>query len=366
MEKGLNSSLASAVKGVVRGLWVSLFVLSALSWPVNARPKKDILYFKNGDRWTCEIKKLDRAYLYVKLDYVDGTVSVDWSKVDRVKSDQLFIVRTDKGVLLTGPVGTPEKSIEEPQLTVGEGTQAPTLALSQVTAIEQTAKTFWQGLHGGIDGGMNYAKSDAQTQYSLNSNADYRRELWGASASFQSSFNGSQSGPTNFRDDLSLNALRFLGDRRRTYFVAAVGDIQHNDEQQLELRTTLGGALGHFIRDSENTRFYWLGGTVWTRELYNSNGITPNPDTNSAEGLAGLAFEYFRFKTTDFKFVMNSYPSFTEPGRLRLNGNASIKFQLIKDLYWRFGIYLTYDSRPPQTVSTKSDYGISSSLGWTF
>ena len=76
--------------------------------------------------------------------------------------------------------------------------------------------------------------------------------------------------------------------------------------------------------------------------------------------------EYYRFKTTDFRFVLNSFPSFTDPGRLRLNGNASVKFQLIKDLYWRFGVYLTYDSRPPRNVTTKSDYGVSSSLGWTF
>ena len=161
---------------------------------------------------------------------------------------------------------------------------------------------------------MNYAKSDAQTQYSLNTDTNYRRELWGATANFQSSFNGSDSGPSNFREDLSLNALRFLGRTSNTYFAAAIADFQHNDEQQLQLRTTLGGALGHLIRESEHNKVYWLAGSVWTRELYNGSGTTSVPNTNSAEGLAGVAMEYYRFKTTDFRFVLNSFPSFTDPG----------------------------------------------------
>jgi len=343
-----------------------LVLITVCTRPARARPKADTIYFKNGDRWTCEIKKLDRAYLYVKLDYVDGTVSVDWSKVDRVDSPQLFVVRTERGDLLSGPLATPDKSGEGRQIAVGPEPEAHSLPPSQIIAIEQTATSFWQGLHGGVDGGMNYAKSDAQTQYSLNTDVAYRRELWGATANFQSSFNGSDSGPSNFREDLSLNALRFLGRTRNTYFAAAIADFQHNDEQQLQLRTTLGGALGHLIRENEHNKVYWLAGSVWTRELYNGNGTTSVPNTNSAEGLAGVAMEYYRFKTTDFRFVLNSFPSFTDPGRLRLNGNASVKFQLIKDLYWRFGAYLTYDSRPPRSVATKSDYGVTSSLGWSF
>jgi hypothetical protein len=338
-------------------------LLAMYAGPLQARDKADTIYFKNGDRWTCEIQKLDRAYLYVKLDYVDGTVSVDWSKVDRVDSAQLFIVRTASGDLLTGPLATLSTPGEAREIAIGKGHSLP---LSQVVSIEQSAATFWEGLHGGIDGGMNYAKSDAQTQYSLNTNASYRRELWEATATFQSSFNGSESGPNNFREDLSLNALRFLGRTRNTYFAAAIADVQHNDEQQLQLRTTLGGALGHLIKEGENSRAYWLAGSVWTRELYFSNGTSPIPNTNSAEGLAGIAFEYFRFKTTDFLFNMNVFPSFTDPGRVRLNGNVSVKFQLIKDLYWRFGTYLNYDSRPPENVTTKSDYGVSSSLGWSY
>jgi len=104
-----------------------MVLITVCTRPARARPKADTIYFKNGDRWTCEIKKLDRAYLYVKLDYVDGTVSVDWSKVDRVDSPQLFVVRTERGDLLSGPLATPDKSGEGRQIAVGPEPEAHSL-----------------------------------------------------------------------------------------------------------------------------------------------------------------------------------------------------------------------------------------------
>ena len=58
-------------------LLCSLLILSS---PLLAREKSDVLVMRNGDRLTCEIKRLDSGVLYVRLDYVLGTISVNWSK----------------------------------------------------------------------------------------------------------------------------------------------------------------------------------------------------------------------------------------------------------------------------------------------
>ena len=52
----------------------------------HAGDKTDVLYMNNGDRLTCEIKSLDAGALYIGLDYVDGTITVNWSKVRRLES----------------------------------------------------------------------------------------------------------------------------------------------------------------------------------------------------------------------------------------------------------------------------------------
>src|SRR5688572_19248827 len=72
----------------------------------SGQDKADIVEMKNGDRLTCEIKGLSGGVLYLSLDYVDGTVSVNWSKVARIESRRQFIVRTDDGLVYSGTLST--------------------------------------------------------------------------------------------------------------------------------------------------------------------------------------------------------------------------------------------------------------------
>ena len=58
--------------------------------PLHAGEKTDVLYMKNGDRMTCEIKSLNAGSLQIRLDYVEGTISVQWSRVQRLDSKRLF------------------------------------------------------------------------------------------------------------------------------------------------------------------------------------------------------------------------------------------------------------------------------------
>ena len=67
---------------------------------VRAQERTDVIVMKNGDRITCEIKSLEDGVLYVKLDYADGTISLQWSKVARIESKRLFIVKTQQGVCI--------------------------------------------------------------------------------------------------------------------------------------------------------------------------------------------------------------------------------------------------------------------------
>ena len=66
----------------------------------SARESTDVVVMNNGDRLTGEIKGLDSGALYLSLNYVDGTISVAWSKVARIESKQLFIVTASDGCRL--------------------------------------------------------------------------------------------------------------------------------------------------------------------------------------------------------------------------------------------------------------------------
>ena len=89
---------------------IRTFILSSallVAAPLFARENTDVLVMKNGDRMTCQVKGLNGGVLYVSFDYIDGTTSVQGSKVARLESKQLFIVKTQDGSVCTGRLKHP-------------------------------------------------------------------------------------------------------------------------------------------------------------------------------------------------------------------------------------------------------------------
>ena len=52
----------------------------------------------------------------MSFDYILGTSSVDWAKVDHLESKQLFIVKTQDGLVYTGTLRTVQSPGERPIL----------------------------------------------------------------------------------------------------------------------------------------------------------------------------------------------------------------------------------------------------------
>ena len=143
-----------------------LFTLTA---PVFARDNTDRLTMNNGDSMTCEIKGLDGGVLYVSFDYIDGTAFVDWSKVARVESTRLFVVKTEDGSVYTGALKTAEIGAGRPvQIHVLQPPELVfTVERSQIVQMVATSDKFWERFNGGISLGTIYYKGNESTQYSL-------------------------------------------------------------------------------------------------------------------------------------------------------------------------------------------------------
>src|SRR5271170_4244870 len=129
-----------------------LFFLFTLTASLFARNKADRLTMKNGDSMTCEIKGLDGGVPYESFDYIDGTASVDWSKVARVESTQLFGGKTEDGSVYTGALKTADMGADRPvQIHVVEPPeQVHTMEHSQVVYMLATSDKFWERFNGDI------------------------------------------------------------------------------------------------------------------------------------------------------------------------------------------------------------------------
>lgn len=345
-----NGTLSALVLGA------ALLVLSAT---VQAAPKTDILVFQNGDRLTGEVKGLERGKLSFKTD-ATGTISVEWDKVASVQTDQYLEVELSDGRRHFG-----RASLEQPEgklkLRVGSGSnirEVPLVEVVRVAPIEQGG--FIDRLDGYVTAGYDYTKSSSVQQITFTgglSSRDEKRQ-WAIDSSATLI---SQSGQDDSnRYNISAYNRRFLANR---WFVQGFGSFDGNDELGIDLRTTLGAAYGRFLRQDQKTDWAAYAGLAVTRENFSEQ-----PTNESVEGVLGTQYWFFRYNAPEASLnaTWNLFPSLTESGRVRSEAQINARYELVSDLFFQLSFYGSYDSEPGAGAESKSDYGVTTSLGYSF
>lgn len=337
--------------------------------PLFARDKTDVLVMKNGDRMTCQIKGLASGVLYVSFDYIDGTTSVEWSKVARLESNQLFIVKTEDGSVYTGKLSTAETPAGRPvQIQIAEipveeeAGKEVVFDSPQIVSIIETSDKFWRRFSGELSFGVIYSKGNQSTQYTLGSQAIYLRERWSAEANFNSNLSSSTGTSPSARNSLDLNAKHLLPWNK--YFYSGLGSFLQSSAQGITLQTTAGGGIGRYFKDTNRSRISLLGGLSWQSTNYHPS-VIPVSRQNLIAALIAADISAFRFNKTNLNIAATLSPALSEPGRLRFNTNATYYIKLFSNLSWNVSFYGNWDNRPPPGFSG-SDYGTSSGLSWTF
>jgi hypothetical protein len=346
----------------VRTLILSFVLLLAM--PLFARDKTDVMVMKNGDRMTCEVKGLDGGVLYVSFDYIDGTASVDWSKVARLESEQLFLVKTQDGSVYKGRLRTPDTAAERPVRIhiVETPEQETTINRSQIVQMVATSERFWQRFNGEVSFGVIYSKGNQSTQYTLGSQTVYVRERWNAQADFNSNLSSSAGANTSTRNSLDLSGRRLLP--WNNWFYSGLGAFLQSSEQGILLQSTLGGGVGRYLKNTNAARIAVLGGVAWQNTSYRQS-LVPLGKQNLAAGLISAEARLFQFSKTNLDLTAALLPAVSDPGRVRFNTNAAYYIKIFSNLKWNMSFYGNWDNRPPPGFSG-SDYGTSSGLSWTF
>jgi hypothetical protein len=95
---------------------------------------------------------------------------------------------------------------------------------------------------------------------------------------------------------------------------------------------------------------------------------TEGEETTNVEALLLLSYDRFAydFPKVDIAVSAAGFASFTEGGRYRLDLEARLKRELVRDFYATLRGYESYDSRPATEGAPTNDYGVTFALGWTF
>jgi Protein of unknown function, DUF481 len=332
--------------------------------PLFAQAKSDVIVMKNGDRFTGEIKGLSGGVLSVSLDYVDGTISVQWSRVARLESDRQFLVHTESGAVYTGKISTTGATNDPPvriEIAESNGREVE-IPQRKIIRMNQISEEFWHRFDGAVNTGFLYSKGNESVQYNVSSQVDYTRERWGSQLNYNTSFASSSGTNPSTRNQVDWNAMRLL--RWNNWFYAGSVGFLQSSVQDINLQTTLGGGIGHYLKNTNRTSIALIGGVGWQNINYGKD-----PDNqgiqNTAVGFVASQVKVFKFKKTNLDLTASLIPALSGTGRVHFNTNAVYYIKIIGDLSWNFSFYGSWDTSPPANLP-KSDYGSSSGLSWTF
>jgi len=320
-----------------------------------ARKKTDIVVLKNGDHLTGEIKQLDRGILKLSTDDI-GTINIEWVKVDSLNSVYQFRVETrlaEKyfGSIFLGRSGDLEVIREGRVATVGH---------TDVVAITPLEAGFWQRLDGSFSVGFSYTKSNKLAQLSSDVNIRYRTPLRQVILDASTISTSQTDKETTRRADVSLTYNRLFHNR---WFVTTSASGQSNDELGLDLRLNFAPGVGVDMIQSNHNSFTSTLGLNVNRE-WSSN----NQGDYNLEGFFGLEFATFRSDSPKTNITLTGivYPGLTTWGRIRSEVDVNASRELISDLTFVLTFYHSSDSDPVDPNAAHTDYGLVSSLAYTF
>lgn len=353
---------APRVLVILRSCAVVVFLMHLFAGALYADRADDVIVMKNGDRFSGEIKNLKNGLLKFKAGYMYDSVQLDWRDVKSIESPNLFVVTLSDGRRVSEKINVElVKETGEERFTLGKMDKGVTISPKEVIAIDPDSESFWKQATGEIEFGLDYANGNSPLTLSTAGNFEYLSAKHVLDVTGSTQFANQSSAPDTLRVTFNTQYERTLWPR---WFAIGVIDLLHSTQQELNLRTTVGGGLGKRIVMTDRSRFSVFGGAVFTREDYFPS-TSPAYQRNNAEGMFGAKYETFRFKDLDVGAQGFVYPSMTEPGRVRMVGDSSVKIEFWKDFTWNFRVYENFDSRPPGTAR-RNDLGVTTSLGWSF
>jgi Protein of unknown function, DUF481 len=323
--------------------------------------RNDVVIMNNGDHFTGEVKSLGNGLLYISTDYVSDNIGLDWNQVRSVQSTATYRIVLTNGKRYEGKIekSSGEKAKSE-DFVIREATEVVPVPSAEVAVIDSRKPTFWRQLQGSLDFGYSFTSGNGQSTLNVNTTTAYKTPGWEVTNSSDSTFNGQSGASKTINEDVQTMVAKFLS---RNSFVAALSDFLHSGQQDLTLRTTLGGAYGRFLKRTTNTNLNWLGGIVYIHESFDT---TPgHPSDQNMEAVVGVQYDYVRFKFGEFDSQLQAFPGLTDAGRIRLKTNNSVSIKLSNNFHASFMLWDNFDSQPPPTAK-RNELGLSSGIGWSF
>lgn len=342
----------------------SLLILGLMTTvQVSAREKSDVVWMTSGDRLTGEIKQLKHGKLRLATDSY-GEVSIEWDDIAKVESEFAFQFERTDGTRVTGIIS---KTPDQQMIALQNQGQTKSFAHEAIVRILPVENTFWDRLQGSMSFGYSFTKASNVAQGNLGFRTTYRTEIRALTLAGSTIITSDQEDEGTQRSNLDFSVTRF---RANKWFSSYLVGLESNDELGLDLRVSAGGGLGRYLLQNNFSELSVLGGLIGTAETLQPNETisTALSTQESVEGLLALEYSQYVYDhpVIDLSAKLKAFPSLTESGRTRAQMDLSLRWEVISDLFWDLSYYNSYDSDPPSASQSTSDYGVVTSIGYSF
>ncbi|MDH4054771.1 MAG: DUF481 domain-containing protein [Gammaproteobacteria bacterium] len=319
--------------------------------------KTDIVLLVNGDTITGEVKSLDFGSLRYSTDSM-GTVNIDWEDVATIKSDQKLQVEITSGTRYFGSLIESETQHSIIVVTKNGPVEIENSDVTRMTPIETDSRLV-ERLDGSISLGTSSQKGSGVSTLNLSSNVQYRTRTYLIGLDINSTITDQPSEETSSRHNVSSNYQRFRSNR---WFTEWLASWERNDELGILSRFQVGAAVGRYLVQTNKNQFSVKGGLVESRESF----VGDTESDTKAEGL--LEFRYLHRRLipkASASFVSTIYPTLSDFSAFRAETDLTFRREFIDDLFFDLSVYHSYLSKPPDG-SASTDYGVTTSLGYSF
>jgi hypothetical protein len=332
-----------------------LFIILLFSFFSVKAVKTDIVVLKNGDRITGEIKELKKGKLKYSTDDI-STIYIEWENISELYSPVTYEFITSSGDKFFGSIGWSKPGyfkIEGPATSIQ-------MRLDSVVLIYPIKNGFWQRLDGSINIGLSYTKASGIGQGNADFKVLYRNRKSQNELKYSNIITYQDGLTQSTKQDAVYTYGRLI--QKKRYWSTGLS-WQQNSQLGILSRTAVNGQVGKIISVSNKNAFQASMGILLNSE------VSYDDETNqNVEGLLKVSYEFFSFEDPKLTIYTHYYlyPSLTIPGRVRQDFNTEFKWKFISDFTVSFQIYVNTDSKPITIGASNLDWGLITSLGYTF
>lgn len=338
-----------------RALALVVFAL-AVATPAAAQ-RTDVIVLENGDRITGEVRQLSRGLVEFRTNDA-GTANINWSKVVSLRTIREFDVETADGQRFVGHLDA--VPVRQLSVSTADGSVVATVPIQEIVSLTPIGKRFLSKITGSINFGGSYTQSSGVVQTSFDADATYRRPRFEAYTRLSMALTRQPDAEDTGRISTGLGYRRFYNNG---LVVNPLALFERNADLGFLFRYTGALTIGRYLAHSNRVAvLFGAGGALGRETPLDGSGIT-NSD-------ALLSFDASVFTNdhprTNIDCHILAFPSLNDPGRVRLNTNAQLKRELLRDFYFTITAYDAYDNRPASAEAKANDVGLSLALGWSF